>query len=88
MWLELEVHMFQRLIGNSLKSRIIKTFTLIMIILVVFMAIMSYRFVRNLYLEQLSEQVRLITSLMAQQIHPKYIQYFNFYRELPLIHRG
>jgi signal transduction histidine kinase len=76
--------MFHRLIGNSLKSRIISTFTLIMIFLVVFMAIISYRFVRNLYLEQISEQVRVITSLMARQIQPKYIKYLDLGMPVPL----
>jgi signal transduction histidine kinase len=45
-----------------------------MLLLVVVMAVSSYRFVRNLYLNQLSEQVRTTASLVGRQLNPKFVQ--------------
>lgn len=77
--------MFQNVFKSSLKSRIIVTFTLITVILVFFVAIVSYYFIRNLYLGQVSEQVRVITSLTAKQIQPKYLQLLDLGTPVPLI---
>jgi len=55
------------------RIRIIFSFTIFTIILIVIIARVSYVFVRNLYLNQLEEQVRVVTQMIAGQIQPSYL---------------
>jgi signal transduction histidine kinase len=63
-----------QLFKRSLKTRIIFSFCLVMLLLVVIMAVSSYRFVRTLYLNQLSDHVRTTAALVGRQLNPKFIQ--------------
>lgn len=56
---------------SYLKSRIIVTFSVFAIVLVLVMSQFSYRFVKNLYLRQLSEQVTYRLNVVAAQIEPQ-----------------
>lgn len=55
------------------KSRIIFTFSLITIILVIVLSRVGYLFIKDLYLVQLTEQVNIITQMIAKQIDPAYL---------------
>lgn len=65
---------FIRKINQSYyKSRIVITFSLITIILVVVLSRVGYLFIKNLYLVQLTEQVNVVTKMIAKQIDPAYL---------------
>lgn len=55
------------------RIRIIVTFCVFSIILVVIIARTSYLFVYNLYLDQLKEQVNTVAELISKQIKPDYL---------------
>jgi signal transduction histidine kinase len=55
------------------KIRIILTFCLVTITLVLILSFLSYRFVRELYLDQLSDQVKLATTMISRQIDRNYL---------------
>ena len=55
------------------KIRIIVTFCIITILLVLVFSFLSYRFVRKLYLDQLSDQVNIVTKMISHQIDNKYL---------------
>jgi hypothetical protein len=55
------------------KSRIIITFSLITIILVVVLSRAGYLFIKELYLVQLQEQVNIVAQMIAKQIEPAYL---------------
>jgi signal transduction histidine kinase len=56
------------------KTRIIVTFCAVTILLVLILSFLSYRFVRKLYLDQLSDQVNIITKTISHQIDKKYLE--------------
>ena len=56
------------------KIRIIVTFCIITILLVLVFSFLSYRFVRKLYLDQLSDQVNIVTKMISHQIDNKYLE--------------
>ncbi len=56
------------------KIRIIVTFCAVTILLVLVFSFLSYRFVRNLYLDQLSDQVNIVTKMISGQIDNKYLE--------------
>lgn len=55
------------------KSRIIFTFSLITIILVIVLSRVGYLFIKDLYLVQLTEQVNIVTQMIAKQIDLTYL---------------
>ena len=55
------------------KIRIIITFCLVTILLVLILSFLSYRFIKNLYLDQLRDQVNLVTKMISHQIDHKYL---------------
>jgi len=58
-----------KLIRNSYyKLRIILTFCIVTIALVILMSRLSYVFIRNIYLAQMKEQVKNLTTAMSKQI--------------------
>lgn len=59
----------------SLRSRIIITFTLITIALLVLMSVLSYQTVKKIYLEQLSYQIDLYTHMIVANIDFKYLDF-------------
>lgn len=61
----------------SFKHRLILVFCLITAMLMVAMAGVSYDVVRHIYLDQLSDQVTLLTQLLAAQIDPKYLDWLD-----------
>jgi signal transduction histidine kinase len=56
------------------KIRIIAAFCLITITIVILMSRFSYLFVRNLYLDQLGEQVSTITQMLSGQLDESYVK--------------
>ncbi|RPI72011.1 MAG: sensor histidine kinase [Ignavibacteriales bacterium] len=54
------------------KTRIIITFSIIIIILVIVLSRVGYLFIKDLYLVQLQEQVNIVTHMIARQIEPAY----------------
>lgn len=63
---------------QSLKTKIIISFCLVMLSLLVFMAVSSYRFIRSLYLTQLSDQVRSTAAIVGRNINPKFVHALDF----------
>jgi signal transduction histidine kinase len=55
------------------KSRIIFTFSIITIILVIVLSRVGYLFIKDLYLVQLTEQVNIVTQMIAKQIDRTYL---------------
>ena len=60
---------------NYYQHRILITFSLITIVLVMVMALVSYQFVRDLYLDQVSENVNNVIRLMASEIDTAYLAF-------------
>lgn len=61
-------------IGRSYyKSRIIITFSLITIILVIVLSRVGYLFIKDLYLIQLQEQANIVAQMISKQIEPAYL---------------
>ncbi|HED05707.1 MAG TPA: HAMP domain-containing histidine kinase [Ignavibacteria bacterium] len=60
------------------KIRIIAAFSIITIVLVIVLSRVSYMFVRNLYLDQLSEQVNVVTQMLSIQLDQKYVNLLQF----------
>src|SRR3970282_451874 len=54
------------------KTRIILTFSIITIILVIVLSRVGYLFIKDLYLIQLQEQVNIVAQMIAQQIERAY----------------
>ena len=59
--------------GLSFRLKVILTFSTITIALVGLMSWMSYHFVRNIYLNQLSDQVEAITQIFGSELDTKYL---------------
>ena len=55
------------------KIRIIVTFCAVTILLVLVFSFLSYRFVRKLYLDQLTDQVSIVTKMISHQIDERYL---------------
>lgn len=55
------------------KTRIIFTFSVVTIILVVAISVTSYNFMRNLYLEEISSHVNTSTQIVSNQIDESYL---------------
>ena len=65
----------QKFLGRSYyKIRVIITFSIVTILLVVIMSRVGYVFVKDLYLSQLSEQVNIITKMISSQLDKKYLE--------------
>ncbi len=64
---------FKTLHFPSFKLRLILTFCTIAILLVTLMSLVSYRFVREIYLNQLSEQVSLAAKVIGAELDAKYL---------------
>lgn len=65
------------------KVRIIFTFCFVTIALVLVMSGISYHFIRDLYLEQLSEQVNSSSDLLSRQTDRKYLNLLHLGMPLP-----
>jgi len=59
----------------SIKTQIIITFSVLTAILVAIMSRVGYYSVREIYLDQLSEQTDLLTRLIAKDLNPKYLSF-------------
>ena len=69
---------FRNFLGRSYyKVRIIITFSAVTIILVIIMSRVGYIFIKDLYLNQLSEQVNIITKMISSHLDKKYLEFFN-----------
>ena len=69
---------FRKFIGNSYyKIRVIITFGVVTIILVVIMSRVGYVFIKDLYLNQLGEQVSIVTKMISSHLDKKYLEFFN-----------
>jgi signal transduction histidine kinase len=56
------------------KVRIIVTFCAVTILLILVLSFLSYRFVKKLYLDQLTDQVNIITKMISHQIDKRYLE--------------
>lgn len=65
----------------SFKLKLILTFCSITILLVVLMSMLSYRFVREIYLNQLAEQVSLAARLIGAKLDTQYLALIPEYDE-------
>jgi signal transduction histidine kinase len=68
------VVILNRILKSSFKAKIIITFCSVMLIFIIIVARVSYQFIRNLYLDQLSDQVNTVTWMISKQIDGKYIK--------------
>jgi signal transduction histidine kinase len=65
----------QKFFGRSYyKIRVIITFSIVTMLLVVIMSRMGYVFIRDLYLDQLDEQVSIITKMISSELDKKYLE--------------
>lgn len=60
------------------KIRIILTFGFVTVLLVVVMSIVSYQFIKNLYLEELTDHVKTVSHLLSKQIDEAYLTLLHF----------
>jgi len=67
--------MFNKLNKLTIKTRIMLIFSLIALILVGSMAYISYHFVRDIYLEQIEDQMILMNDVIAHDLNPEYLDY-------------
>ena len=56
------------------KIRVIVIFSIVTVLLVIIMSRMGYVFIRDLYLDQLGEQVNVITKMISSQLDKKYLE--------------
>ncbi|GAB4373923.1 MAG: hypothetical protein Kow0042_18140 [Calditrichia bacterium] len=68
-------HFLRKFTGLSLRSRIIIIFTVITVLLVFFMLRVSYYTVREIYLNQVSDQSALLVRLISHGLDSKYLPY-------------
>ena len=66
------------LLPQKLKNKIILTFTLVSVIIVITTARISYLFVKDIYLEQLTEQVNLYVKSISLQFDESYLRTLPF----------
>lgn len=69
--------MLKSLKKSYYKSQIILTFSLLTALMILGIAKTSYNFVKKTYLEQLSEQVQILTQLIANQTETKFLDFIN-----------
>ena len=60
------------------KVRIIITFSVMTIIIVVIISWVSFNYTKNLYLNQLNEQVNVVVKMLSRQIDEKYLALLSF----------
>ena len=70
-------NLIHRLPGLSFKARIILTFTILTAGLVLILSRISYVSVKNIYLNQLSDQTRLLTRLSASGLNTRYLTFLD-----------
>ena len=64
-----------KIFNAAIKTRIMVIFSLIALILVGSMAFISYRFVRDIYLEQIEDQMALMNKVIANGLNKNYLDY-------------
>ena len=67
----------RKLQQTSFKVRLILTFSAVTIIIVVIMSRVGYVSVREIYLNQISDQCNLLTRLIATRLNSKYLVFLN-----------
>ncbi len=67
--------MFNSLKNITIKTRIMVIFSLIALILVGSMAFISYQFVRDIYLEQIKDQIIMMNNVLAHDLNAIYLDY-------------
>ncbi len=68
--MEVSRHIFEK---SYYKVRIIITFSVMTIIIVVLISWISYNYTKNLYLNQLNEQINVVVNMLSRQINGKYL---------------
>ena len=63
------------LINPTLKTRIILTFPIITVVFVGVISMVSYYSVKNIYMNQISEQTQLLTRLIGSNLNTKYLSF-------------
>jgi len=62
---------------NSLRSQIIITFGVLTSLLIIILSQISYHFVKNIYLQQLTDHVSLIGAAIGESLPDRYLQYLS-----------
>ncbi|MFO7445309.1 MAG: ATP-binding protein [Ignavibacteriaceae bacterium] len=60
-------------IQSYYKTRIIVTFSIVTILIVIILSRTGYIFIKNIYLNQLGEQVKIVANMLANQIETDYL---------------
>ena len=68
-------NIIRKIFNSAIKTRIMVIFSLIALILVGSMAVISYVFVRDIYLEQIEDQVMMMNNFLAHDLNPSYLDY-------------
>lgn len=68
-------NIIKKIFNSAFKTRIMVIFSLIALILVGCMAIISYVFVRDIYLEQIEDQIVMMNNVLAHDLNPAYLDY-------------
>ena len=68
-------NIIKNIFNSGIKTRIIVIFSLIALILVGSMAFISYQFVRNIYLEQIEDQIIMMNNVLAHDLNTTYLDY-------------
>ena len=68
-------NIIKNIFNSAIKTRIIVIFSLIALILVGSMAIISYVFVRDIYLEQIEDQIVIMNNVLAHDLNVSYLDY-------------
>lgn len=65
----------KKIFNLAIKTRIMVIFSLIALILVGSMAFISYQFVRDIYLEQIKDQIIMMNNVLAHDLNAIYLDY-------------
>ena len=68
-------NIIKKIFSSTIKTRIMVIFSLIALLLVGSMAFISYQFVRDIYLEQIEDQITMMNNILAHDLNTNYLDY-------------
>ena len=68
-------NIIKKIFSSAIKTRIMVIFSLIALLLVGSMAFISYQFVRDIYLEQIEDQITMMNNMLAHDLNANYLDY-------------
>jgi signal transduction histidine kinase len=68
-------NIIKKIFSSAIKTRIMVIFSLIALLLVGSMAFISYQFVRDIYLEQIEDQITMMNNILAHDLNANYLDY-------------